>query len=127
MTQPVSYRPRWAGAELTCSEDYESFTCDETPAAQCVAPRDESQDRPATRAHPEPSWGARFCSEADTVVEGFLCNDPTAVSSACRKPNNDFDEFVCDEPRMKELQWAIVRETWSLLKSLLLSRGRAKP
>jgi hypothetical protein len=126
MTQPVSNRPRWAGADLTCSEDDEPFTCDEAPA-QCVAPRAPSHDRPAARASPDVSPVATFCSEADTVVEGFLCNDPTAVSSACRKPNNDFDAFVCDEPRMKELQWAILRETWSLLKSLLLSRGRAKP
>jgi hypothetical protein len=127
MTQPVSNRPRWAGVDLTCSEDYESFTCDETAPSRCVAPREESVDRPFARASPDVSAGHRFCSEADTVFEGFLCNDSTAVSNACRKPNNDFDRFVCDDPRMQELQWAILRETWSLLKSLALAIVRAKP
>ena len=65
--------------------------------------------------------GLAFCRGADTVVEGFLCNDPVAVSNACRKPNNAFDEFVCDDPRMQRLQWAILRETWNFVKAILLA------
>jgi hypothetical protein len=126
MPQPVSNRPRWAGADRTCSEDYESFTCDEPPAAQCLAPPDEPVLSLA-RASPEIAAHHRLCSAADTVIEGFLCDDPTAVSNACRKPTNDFDRFVCDEPRMQQLQWAILRETWSLLKALALALVRAKP
>ncbi|MET0591100.1 MAG: hypothetical protein ABW133_00270 [Polyangiaceae bacterium] len=138
MTQPVSSRSRWPGAELTCSdrsaEDDESFTCDETAPLQCAAERTHRIEHPY--AHPiadSPSseartrdapWGLAFCRDADTVVAGFLCNEPTVVSDACRKPTNDFDEFVCDEPRMKELQWKILRETWALLKSLAMSRAR---
>ena len=135
MTQPVSSRTRWPGSELTCSdpsEDDKSFTCDET------APRCAERPAQVEHAYPRPSadppsskesarddpWGLTFCRDANTVAEGFLCNEPTVVSDACRKPNNDFDAFVCDEPRMERLQWFILRETWSLLKSLALSRVR---
>ena len=70
--------------------------------------------------------GLAFCRHADTVVEGFLCSEPVVVSDACRKPRNAFDEFVCDEPRMRQLQWAILRETWAIVKALGLTilRGR---
>jgi hypothetical protein len=64
--------------------------------------------------------GLRFCREADSVVEGFLCDEPVVVSNACRKPNNAFDAYVCDEPRMHELQKSVLRETITILKNLLL-------
>lgn len=138
MTQPVSSRTRWPGQELTCSdpsaEDDESSTCDETESLQCAAERTHPPivpyarsiaDSPSSQARSRDSpWGLAFCRDADTVVAGFLCNEPTVVSDACRKPTNAFDEFVCDEPRMKELQWRILRETWALLKSLATSRAR---
>jgi hypothetical protein len=69
-------------------------------------------------------WGLRFCREADTVFEGFLCDEPVVVSNACRKPNNSFDAYICDEPRMRELQGGVIRETWALLKALLLPSVR---
>jgi hypothetical protein len=71
--------------------------------------------------------GLAFCRNADTVVEGFLCSEPVVVSDACRKSNNAFDEFVCDEPRMQRLQWAILRETWSIAKAVVLAMLRGKP
>jgi hypothetical protein len=60
------------------------------------------------------------------VIEGFLCSEPTVVSDACRKPTNAFDAFICDDRKMRELQWGILRETWSIVKTLALSilRGR---
>ncbi len=64
--------------------------------------------------------GLRFCREADTVVEGFLCDEPLVVSNACRKPKNAFDAYVCDEPRMHAIQTSVIKETLSILKTLLL-------
>jgi hypothetical protein len=64
--------------------------------------------------------GLRFCREADSVVEGFLCDEPTVVSNACRKPGNAFDAYVCDEPRLHALQKRVLAETFSILKRLLL-------
>src|SRR6185436_2826889 len=71
---------------------------------------------PAERLRAE---GLRYCREADSVVEGFLCNEPTVVSNACRKPHNSFDAYVCDEPRMHALQNSVLHENLSFLKSLL--------
>ena len=76
-------------------------------------------DRPLTRPSLAEPWGLRFCRNADTVIEGFLCNEPLVVSNACRKPTNAFDAYVCDEPRMQGLQRSIVRETLSVVKALL--------
>ena len=78
----------------------------------------EKQRAPPALA-PTVPWGLRFCREADTVVEGFLCDEPVVVSNACREPKNAVDAYVCDEPRMHALQDGIVRRTLSLLKSLL--------
>ena len=79
------------------------------------------QERPATRAvEALRERGLRFCREADSVVEGFLCDEPVVVSNACRKPGNAFDAYVCDEPRMHSLQKSVLRETLSVLKGLLL-------
>jgi len=76
-------------------------------------------ERGSDATKPAP-WGLRFCREADTVVEGFLCDEPVVVSNACRKPTNSFDAFVCDEPRMQALERSVLRETLSVLKTLLL-------
>ena len=130
MTQPVSNRARHAYDDVSCVDPAATSTCDETPPSERVcrdvtaylvpAPPPRAADTPIARrdehgaaSHPT------FCQRADTVVEGFLCNDPTAVSNACRRPKNDFDAYVCDEPRMRELQWFVIRETWSLIKSLV--------
>jgi hypothetical protein len=72
-------------------------------------------------------WGLKTCRGADTVFEGYLCNEPAVVSDACRKPKNRFDAYVCDEPRMKRLQDGIVRETMQLLKSIVLALLTRRP
>jgi hypothetical protein len=152
MTQPVSRSARWLGADLTCSEssdaDSETLTCEEPHTLLCAAERpprvtstEEHRDGgvdaaardagvPGTVNAPPGVDAPRtrsFCDRADTVAEGFLCNDRVAVSNACRKPTNAFDEFVCDDPRMRELQWAILRETWAFIKAIALALVRAKP
>jgi hypothetical protein len=149
MTQPISSGARWTGADFTCSESSreqsETLTCADSPRASCGA--DRAHRVAATAPHRDagnaaPPFDGRgevdvpdrveatrgdFCARADTVVEGFLCNDPVAVSNACRKPTNDFDEFVCDEPRMQRLQWAILRETWAFVKTIAMAMVRGKP
>jgi hypothetical protein len=131
MTQPVSSGARWPGADLSCAEpsaNTETFACEETRKVPCVA---ERAHRAAVAEPPvlpdDMVRGRDFCTRADTVVEGFLCNEPVVVSNACRKPNNAFDEFICDDPRMQRLQWAILRETWAIVKGIALGLFRGKP
>jgi hypothetical protein len=69
-------------------------------------------------AHSSP-WGLRFCRDAHTVIEGYLCDEPVVVSNACRDPDNPLDAYVCDEPRMKALEDDIVRATVSVVRNLL--------
>jgi hypothetical protein len=68
-----------------------------------------------------PPWEPPPCRNAEGVIEGFLCRDPKVVSDACRRATSGFDAFVCDEPRMKRLEDSIVRETWTLMRTLLIS------
>jgi hypothetical protein len=100
MTTPIASRPQ------SYFEDPETLGHDGGPA----------DGRP-----PRGPSVTSFCARADTVVEGFWCNDPTVVSNACRRPKNRFDAYVCDEPRMKRLQDSIVRETLGVLKSIVLA------
>ena len=65
-----------------------------------------------------PERALRFCSQADGVLEGYLCSERTVVSDACRRPKSDFDAFVCDEPRMHALQDRIVRGTVSVVRAI---------
>jgi hypothetical protein len=133
MTQPVSSGARWPQNDVSCSEplndERETFTCDETDWIRCASERAlpiaQPTEGPGDRdAVPRPGT---FCRNADTVIEGFLCGEPTVVSNACRKPNNAFDEFVCDDAKMERLQWTILRETWSIVKTLALSILRGRP
>ena len=132
MTQPVSRGARWPRADISCSDvsdnESEMFSCDETHELRCDTERAHRIATPPSRApavSDVPS-GLAFCRDANTVVEGFLCSEPTVVSNACRKPRNAIDAFVCDDPRMKELEWRILRETWSILKTLALALVRGK-
>jgi hypothetical protein len=150
MTQPVSRGARWLDADLTCSEpsreESETLTCEEPRDVSCAPerahrivatePRRDAGasdgaapgiDMPHDGGSPSRSDAPRrlgFCERADTVVEGFLCNDAVTVSNACRKPTNAFDEFVCDEPRMQRLQWSILRETWAFVKAIAIALVR---
>ena len=57
--------------------------------------------------------GETFCKNAKTVTAGALCNEPTAVSNACRSPTSKLDAFVCDDPKMAAVQDTL----WGTLKS----------
>jgi hypothetical protein len=63
----------------------------------CRSPYDyaTTQD-PAATTNP----ALKFCQHASTVTEGFLCDEPTVVSNACRSPTNDGDRFVCDDKNL---------------------------
>ena len=134
MTQSVSSGARSPRADFACSErsgaESDTFTCDETQEVRCAAERAHRAPAApvlATVSVGDVPRGLTYCREADTVIEGFLCGEPVVVSNACRKPNNSFDEFVCDDPQMRRLQWAILRETWAIAKALALAILRAKP
>lgn len=133
MTQPVSSGARWPQTDVSCSEPSEdadeTFTCDETHPLRCASGRAQLVAEPTHRAAvgDEVPRGLAFCRAADTVIEGFLCGESTVVSDACRKPTNAFDAFICDDPKMRALQWAILRETWSIVKALALSLLRGGP
>jgi hypothetical protein len=114
MTQRVP-----SGLANSCIDpaSFEPSTCDADPPL-CEQRAESSSPAPSA------PWGLRFCRDADTVVEGFLCDEPVVVSNACRKPNNAFDAYVCDDPRMHALQTRVLEETFALLKGLLLQLFR---
>jgi hypothetical protein len=124
MTEPVSgtlascFDPASEPGSHEANEcPYEVPTCSKASDAGQV---DDAFSAARRADSPEKApWGLRFCRDADTVVEGFLCDEPVVVSNACRKPSNSFDAYICDEPRMRELERGVVRETWTLLKALL--------
>jgi hypothetical protein len=134
MTQSVSSGAGCLRADFACSErsgaESDTFSCDETHEVRCAAKRAHGAAMPwavATASVGDVPEGLAFCREADTVIEGFLCGEPVVVSNACRKPRNSFDEFVCDDPKMQRVQWAILRETWAIVKALALTILRGKP
>ncbi len=49
---------------------------------------------------------------------GFLCDERTVVSDACRTPNNDFDKFVCDDRKMADAQHGVWEATKDVLKTI---------
>jgi hypothetical protein len=117
MTQPVSFGSRSLPID---TPDEEEPSCTRAPLQTVCDTHavDNVMGHPA--AGGASSAALRFCREADTVIEGFLCSEPLVVSSACRKPSQAFDAYVCDEPRMRALQTSIVTQTLAVLKGLLL-------
>jgi hypothetical protein len=80
------------------------------------SPECRSESAPLAQS---PPWGLRFCLDAHTVIEGYLCDELVVVSDACRNPENPLDAYLCDEPRMKALEDDIVRATVSVIRNLL--------
>src|SRR6266508_637934 len=119
MTQPVT-TARASCADAVAAELNECVY--ESPICPQPEPADEpnASADPPIRVGPPPGPALRFCQQADSVIEGYLCGEPTVVSNACRKPKNAFDAYVCDEPRMHALQTRVLRETYALLKALFL-------
>ena len=81
MTQPI-------GGHGRSTYDYQSETTPETPLSKLAL---------------------EFCTTANTVTSGFLCDELTVVSSACRTPTNDVDNFICDDRKMQSLQTNLAR------------------
>jgi hypothetical protein len=76
-------------------------------------------DPPATNA------GLEFCQNASTVTEGFLCDEPTTISNACRSPTNDLDRFVCDDKKLAGVQaslWDATKDVVKTIASVLVGR-----
>jgi hypothetical protein len=69
-----------------------------------------------------------MCKHADTVTEGFFCDEPTVVSNACRSPKNDFDRTICDDKKMGEVQnvlWDVTKEAVKIVIAALLKKWGA--
>jgi hypothetical protein len=131
MTQPVPNGARSAcfepqAVETPCADDdWTPLQCPTPTRGLSVGLREGVLE---TAPSPPSGWastfherGLRFCREADSVVEGFLCDERVVVSDACRQPTSALDAYVCDEPRMRALQKSVIRETWSIVKALLLA------
>jgi hypothetical protein len=76
-------------------------------------------ETPATNA------GLDFCRNANSVTEGFLCDEPTVVSNACRSPTNDVDKYVCNDKNLADVQsslWDATKEVVKVAAQLLLGR-----
>jgi len=62
------------------------------------------------------------CGGPDTVLEGVLCGDDTAVSNACRKARpGSVDAYLCDDRKLKQAQDWVGQTTWDLIKKILTS------
>ena len=131
MTQPVA-----PGARVACFDEApaEPVECTSPPLPPSLPPAmcsAELEAFEAARDPPrfEPSAALRFCRDADSVVEGFLCSEPVVVSNACRKPTNAFDSYICDEPKMQALQRKVWHATLWVIKTLIsqiLGGGKAR-
>jgi hypothetical protein len=140
MTQSVTRADRDACSDRCGWSDCHEAdgTCsgaESTPRpSACAPPSAESAPlcaegaAPALKAPPDltpVSYGLRFCQRADSVVEGFLCSEPTVVSDACRRADSGFDQFVCDDVKMQKLQKGILEQAWWAIRAIItqLLRG----
>lgn len=56
-----------------------------------------------------------YCKSAQTVLAGYLCDEPTVTSNACRAPTNELDRVVCDDRKLASLQSTI----WGAVKDVI--------
>jgi hypothetical protein len=64
-----------------------------------------------------------MCRKADTVAEGFLCDEPLVTANACRQPTNKVDLFLCDDRKMAAAQegaWEVTKGAVKLILAALL-------
>jgi len=56
-----------------------------------------------------------YCTHADSVVSGFLCNEDTVVSNACRAGRGEMDQTLCDDKKLQAAQQGV----WDTMKDAL--------
>jgi hypothetical protein len=60
------------------------------------------------------------CGSPRSVIDGVLCGDDTAVSTACRRAQpGSVDEYLCDDRKLKAAQDWVGETTWDMLKRIL--------
>ena len=60
------------------------------------------------------------CGGPNTVLEGVLCGDETAVSNACRRAQpGSVDAYLCDDRKLKAAQDWVGETTWDMLKRIV--------
>jgi hypothetical protein len=127
MSQPILPGVRASHLAETCSESTDSDTCGSAHGATRAAPgAAATRAQPSSFAPQDVPFGLRFCRQADSIVEGYLCNEPVVVSDACRRSRDPVEQFVCDDLKMQALQKGILEQTWWVVRSLLvqLLKGR---
>ena len=59
-----------------------------------------------------------YCEHADSVVSGFMCDEPKVISDACRAGKSDIDKTLCDDKQLKAAQDGVWQATKDLLKMI---------
>jgi len=59
-----------------------------------------------------------YCTQADSVISGALCDEDTVISNACRTPHGDFDKTLCDDKQLQSAQHSVWEATKDTLKTI---------
>jgi hypothetical protein len=63
------------------------------------------------------------CRDPESVIEGAICDDRTAVSDACRRAKpGSFDEYVCDDKKLDGVQTLFVEIAKKAIELILGAR-----
>jgi len=77
---------------------------------------------------PEPpvSKAARdYCARAHSVISGYLCDEPTTISDACREGKSEVDRTLCDDRKLQAAQdgvWSATKEILKTIVSTIIGR-----
>jgi hypothetical protein len=56
-----------------------------------------------------------YCTHADSVLSGALCDEDTVISNACRAGHGDVDKTLCDDKELQDAQHGV----WNAMKDAL--------
>lgn len=59
-----------------------------------------------------------YCTNADSVISGALCDEDTVISNACRTPHGDIDKTLCDDKQLHDAQTGVWQATKDTLKMI---------
>jgi hypothetical protein len=59
-----------------------------------------------------------YCQHADSLISGFMCDEPKVISDACRAGKSDVDKTLCDDKQLKAAQDGVWESTKDVLKMI---------
>jgi hypothetical protein len=59
-----------------------------------------------------------YCTNANSVISGALCDEDTVISNACRAGHGDIDQTLCDDKQLQAAQHGVWEATKDTLKTL---------